>query len=291
MIVGTRGSQLARTQTQTVVKALEEIIGEPIETKIIKTTGDKIKDTQLYNIDAKGIFTRELDTALIDHDIDFAVHSFKDLPSELNDQLTIAAIPERESPNEVLISKYSWDELPDNATIGTSSVRREAFCKYHGKNVKTIPLRGNVETRIRKVEEDEVCDATIMAQAGINRLGLQDHIKEVFSTDYIVPPAGQGALAIMTNKDSEYNDIIAQLNDENTRIEALCEKTILETIGVGCQWPVGILSHIDGENITIHAKLLTPDGELLADITNTTTKDNAFNKAKEIGLKLREESL
>ena len=136
MIVGTRGSKLATTQTKTVVKALEEITGEEIETKIIKTTGDKIKNSQLYNIDAKGIFTKELDTALIDGSIDFAVHSFKDLPSELNDQLTITAIPQREAINEVLISNYSWDELPENATLGTSSVRREAFCKFMVKRFK-----------------------------------------------------------------------------------------------------------------------------------------------------------
>ncbi|MCI5867450.1 MAG: hydroxymethylbilane synthase [Methanosphaera sp.] len=291
MIVGTRGSQLATTQTGTVVAALEEIIGEEIETKIIKTTGDKIKDTQLYNFDAKGIFTKELDIALINNDIDFAVHSFKDLPSELNDQLQITAIPQREAVNEVLISNYSWDELPDNATIGTSSLRREAFCKYHGKNIKTVPLRGNVETRIRKVLEDEVCDATIMAAAGINRLGLQENIKEIFDETYIVPPAGQGALAIMTNKDSEYNDVIAKLNHENTRIEALCEKTILETLGVGCQWPIGITSKVKGNNIDIHAKLLTPEGGLLSDIELTDKKDNAIDAAKEIGMKLKEESL
>ncbi len=290
MIVGTRGSQLATTQTQTVVKELEEIIGEKIETKIIKTTGDKIKDSQLYNIDAKGIFTKELDTALIENEIDFAVHSFKDLPSELNDQLTITAIPKREAINEVLISKYSWDELPDNATLGTSSIRREAFCKLNGKNVQTKPIRGNIDTRIRKVEEGEY-DATIMALAGINRLGLQEHIKEIFDEEYIVPPAGQGALAVMTHKDSEYNDVIAKLNHEDSRIEALAEKTVLETLGVGCQWPVGMISKVDGNNITIHCKLLTPEGELLADIKESSKKDNAIETAKAIGIKLREESL
>ncbi|OED30609.1 hydroxymethylbilane synthase [Methanosphaera sp. WGK6] len=290
MIVGTRGSKLATTQTQTVVNALEEITGKKIETKIIKTTGDKIKDSQLYNIDAKGIFTKELDEALISGEIDFSVHSFKDLPSELNDQLIITAIPKREAINEVLISNYSWDELPENATIGTSSVRREAFCKYHGKKIQTKPMRGNVDTRIRKVEEGEY-DATIMALAGINRLGLQDHVKEIFDETYIVPPAGQGALAIMTHKDSEYNDVIAKLNHEDSRTEALAEKTILETIGVGCQWPVGIISKVNGNNITIQCKLLSPKGELLADIKETTKKNKAIDTAKAIGIKLREDTL
>ena len=290
MIVGTRGSKLATTQTQTVVNSLEEIIGEKIETKIIKTTGDKIKDSQLYNIDAKGIFTKELDTALIEGEIDFAVHSFKDLPSELNDQLAITAIPKREAVNEVLISNYSWDELPDGATLGTSSVRREAFCKLHEKNVVTKPIRGNIDTRIRKVEEGEY-DATIMALAGINRLGLQEHIKEIFDETYIVPPAGQGALAVMTHKDSEYYDVVSKLNDENTRIEALCEKAILETLEVGCQWPVGIVSKVNGNDINIHCELLSPEGTILADINETAKKDNAIVAAKSIGERLREEAL
>jgi hydroxymethylbilane synthase len=290
LIVGTRGSKLATTQTQTVVDSLEKIIGEKIETKIIKTTGDKIKDSQLYNIDAKGIFTKELDTALIDGDIDFAVHSFKDLPSELNDQLAITAIPKREAVNEVLISNYSWDELPDGATLGTSSVRREAFCKLHEKNVVTKPIRGNIDTRIRKVEEGEY-DATIMALAGINRLGLQDHIKEIFDETYIVPPAGQGALAVMTHKDSEYYDVVSKLNDEDSRIEALCEKAILETLEVGCQWPVGIVSKVNKDNISIHCELLSPDGKILADLTETAKKNDAISVAKSIGEKLREEAL
>ncbi|RAP47921.1 MAG: hydroxymethylbilane synthase [Methanosphaera sp. rholeuAM74] len=290
MIVGTRGSQLATTQTQTVVRQLEEMTGEKIETKIIKTTGDKITNSQLYNIDAKGIFTKELDQALIDGTIDFAVHSFKDLPSELNNQLSITAIPEREAINEVLISKYSWDELPENATLGTSSVRREAFCKLHNKNVETTPLRGNVETRIRKVEEGE-CDATIMALAGINRLGLNEHVKEVFDEDYIVPPAGQGALAVMTHKDSQYYDEISKLNHEDTRCEALCEKAILESLGVGCQWPVGIYSRVDKDEITINCKLLSPEGKLLADIHKRCMKTDAISTAQSIGKKLREDTI
>lgn len=290
MIVGTRGSKLATTQTQTVVDQLEEIIGEKIETKIIKTTGDKIKDSQLYNIDAKGIFTKELDTALIDGDIDFAVHSFKDLPSQLNDQLTITAIPKREAINEVLISNYSWDELPENATLGTSSIRREAYCKLRGKKVITKPIRGNIDTRIRKVEEGEY-DATIMALAGINRLGLQEHIKEVFDEKYIVPPAGQGALAVMTHKDSEYNDVVSKLNHNDSRIEAMSEKCILETLGVGCQWPVGIISKVNDDEITIHCQLLTPDGEILKEVTQSSSKNAAMETARSIGEKLREDTL
>jgi len=286
LIVGTRGSKLATTQTQTVVNELEEIIGEKIETKIIKTTGDKITNSQLYNMDTKGIFTKELDEALIDGSVDFTVHSFKDLPSELNDQLIITAIPKREAINEVLISNYTWAELPQNATIGTSSIRREAFCKFHGKNLQPKPLRGNVETRIRKVEEGEY-DATIMALAGIKRLGLEEHVQEIFDENYIVPPAGQGALAIMTHKDSEYNDVISKLNHEDSRTEALCEKALLEGLGVGCQWPVGIISKVNGNKISISCKLLSPEGKLLAEINETTSIEKSIDTARAIGEKLK----
>ena len=130
-----------------------------------------------------------------------------------------------------------------------------------------------------------------MAIAGINRLGLQEHIKEIFDETYIVPPAGQGALAVMTHKDSEYNDVISKLNHEDTRIEALCEKAILETIEVGCQWPVGIVSKVTGNDIKIHCKLLSPEGQILADINETTKKDDAINAAISIGNKLKEDAL
>ncbi|MDO5851651.1 MAG: hydroxymethylbilane synthase [Methanobacteriaceae archaeon] len=283
MIVGTRGSKLALTQTKTVVKSLEEITGEKIEIKIIKTTGDKIKDSQLYNIDAKGIFTKELDEALKNNEIDFAVHSFKDLPSQLDPELTITATPPREKINEVLISKYSWDNLPENATIGTSSIRRQAFCIYQGKKITAKPIRGNIDTRIQKIK-DGLYDGTIMAQAGINRLGLQDNISHIFDDNYLMPPAGQGALAVMTHKDSQYKKDIEQINHIPTQYETICEKTLLEKLGVGCQWPVGIVSKVTNDQIKAHSILLTPNGKLLADKTETGKMKNA----KQIGEKLAE---
>ena len=150
MIVGTRGSKLALVQTDYIRSCLYNITGEEVEKNIITTKGDKITNSQLYNMDSKGLFTRELDKALLDEEIDFAVHSLKDVPTELDEDLEIVAVPVRESPNEVLISNYSWKELEEGSSLGTSSLRREAFCKLHDKDFELKPIRGNVETRNKK---------------------------------------------------------------------------------------------------------------------------------------------
>ena len=256
MIVGTRGSKLALVQTDYIRSCLYNITGEEVEKNIIKTKGDKITNSQLYNMDSKGLFTRELDNALLEEEVDFAVHSLKDVPTELNEDLEIVAVPPRESPNEVLISNYSWSELEEGSTLGTSSLRREAFCKLHD------PIRGNVETRIKKVMDGEV-DATIMAEAGLNRLGLQKYIKTQFPTDYIMPAAGQGALAVITRKDSEFKETIAKLNHYFSFQEVLAEKTILEEIGVGCQWPIGAIARIKDKKFELNSILLDKNGEIL----------------------------
>ena len=144
MIVGTRGSQLALVQTKQVCAALSKITGESIDVEIIKTKGDKITTSQLYNMDSKGLFTKELDIALLEEEVDFTVHSFKDLPTELDEDLEIVAVPKRESPNEVLISKKDWNELAPGSKLGTSSLRREAFCNHYNKEFELKPIRGNI---------------------------------------------------------------------------------------------------------------------------------------------------
>ena len=241
MIVGTRGSKLALAQTNQVSKALSQISGEEVETEIIKTKGDKITNSQLYNMDSKGLFTKELDKVVLEEEVDFAVHSLKDVPTELDEDLEIVAIPLRESPNEVLISQYEWDDLSEGSSLGSSSLRREAFCNHYNKGFKLKPIRGNIETRIHKVLKGEV-DATIMAEAGLKRLGLTQYIKTKFSTDYIYPAAGQGAIAIIARKDSHKKEVIQKLSDYVSFQEVLSEKSILEEVGVGCQWPLGAIS-------------------------------------------------
>lgn len=282
MNVGTRGSQLALAQTNQVCKDLASITHENIDVNIIKTKGDKITNSQLYNMDAKGLFTKELDKALLEEEIDFAVHSFKDLPTELDEELEIVAVPKRVAPNEVLISNKNWNELGPKSKLGTSSLRREAFCNYHNKNFELKPIRGNIETRISKVNDSDL-DATIMAQAGLIRLNLTQHIKTVFPLDYITPAAGQGALAIITRKDSDKKEIISKLNDYQSRQEVLAEKQVLEELGVGCQWPIGVIAQMKDKQFCIYSILLTKEGEVLKEHSEKGSIRDAIQFGTKIG--------
>lgn len=282
MIVGTRGSQLALTQTKQVCGWLEKITGQKIDLEIIKTKGDKITTSQLYNMDSKGLFTKELDIALLEEEVDFTVHSFKDLPTELNEDLEIVAVPKRESPNEVLISKKSWAELGPGSKLGTSSLRREAFCNHYEKEFELKPIRGNIETRIDKALNSDL-DATIMAEAGIKRLNLAKYIKEVFPVNYITPPAGQGALAIITRKDSDKKEIIQKINDYVSMQEVFAEKMVLEELGVGCQWPIGAIARMNDKEFEIYSILLTKKGEILKEETQKGSIRNAVELGRRIG--------
>ena len=282
MIVGTRGSQLALTQTKQVCGWLEKITGQKIDLEIIKTKGDKITTSQLYNMDSKGLFTKELDIALLEEEVDFTVHSFKDLPTELDEDLEIVAVPKRESPNEVLISKKSWAELGPGSKLGTSSLRREAFCNHYEKEFELKPIRGNIETRIDKALNSDL-DATITAEAGIKRLNLTKYIKEVFPVNYITPPAGQGALAIITRKDSDKKEIIQKINDYVSMQEVFAEKMVLEELGVGWQWPIGAIARMNDKEFEIYSILLTKEGEILKEDTQKGSIRNAVELGRRIG--------
>ena len=281
MQVGTRGSSLAMVQTKNIITSLSKITDEEININVIKTTGDKIKDSQLYNMDVKGIFTKELDRAVLGEDVDFAVHSLKDLPSELNEELEIVAVPPRESPHDVLVSPYKWDELPEKATLGTSSLRREAFCKYHQKNLDIKPIRGNIDTRVKKISSGEY-QATLMAEAGLRRLGLSEHIQQRFPLDYITPAAGQGALAIVARKDSNKKDILKALNHKNSYQEIMAEKKVLVELGVGCQWPLGVCARAQKDELELQTILLTKEGELIS----KHRMSGPINQAEDIGLEI-----
>ena len=282
MIVGTRGSQLALAQTKQVCADLSKLTKETIDIEIIKTKGDKITTSQLYNMDSKGLFTKELDIALLEEEVDFTVHSFKDLPTELDEDLEIIAVPKRESPHEVLISEKSWDELEPGSKLGTSSLRREAFCNHYEKEFELKPIRGNIETRINKVFESDL-DATLMAEAGLKRLNLTKYIKTVFPLNYITPPAGQGALAIITRKDSDVKEKISKLNDYVSMQEVFAEKKVLEELGVGCQWPIGSIARMNDKEFNIYSILLTKDGEILKEQTEKGSIKDAINLGKKIG--------
>jgi len=278
--VGTRGSSLATVQTKGVINELSKLTDEKIDMEIIKTTGDNIQDSQLYNIDARGIFTRELDNAVLNGDVDFAVHSLKDLPTELEGELKIVAVPPRESPNEVLVSSYEWDKIPSNATVGTSSIRREAFCNYHEKDFNIKTIRGNIDTRIKKVLSGDY-DATIMAEAGLNRLGLTEYIKQRFSIEYFTPAAGQGAIAVVAREDNDKRDILEKLNHTPSFQEVSAEKRVLKELGVGCQWPLGVSARINENNLKLCAVLLNKEGKMLSRVNVEGSADEASN----LGLK------
>ncbi len=282
MIVGTRGSQLALAQTRQVCADLSKLTKEAIDVEIIKTKGDKITNSQLYNMDSKGLFTKELDIALLEEEVDFTVHSFKDLPTELDEDLEVVAVPKRESPNEVLISEKSWEELGPGSKLGTSSLRREAFCNHYQKDFELKPIRGNIETRIRKVYESDL-DATLMAEAGLKRLNLTTYIKTVFPLDYITPPAGQGALAIIPRKDSEVKEKISKLNDYFSMQEVLAEKKVLEELGVGCQWPIGAIARMNDKEFNIYSILLTKEGEILKEHNEKGSVKDAVELGRSIG--------
>ena len=287
MIVGTRGSQLALAQTKQVCADLSKLTKETIDIEIIKTKGDKITTSQLYNMDSKGLFTKELDIALLEEEVDFTVHSFKDLPTELDEDLEIIAVPKRESPHEVLISEKSWDELEPGSKLGTSSLRREAFCNHYEKEFELKPIRGNIETRINKVFESDL-DATLMAEAGLKRLDLTKYIKTVFPLNYITPPAGQGALAIITRKDSDVKEKISKLNDYVSMQEVFAEKKVLEELGVGCQWPIGSIARMNDKEFNIYSILLTKDGEILKEQTEKGSIKDAVNLGKKIGKRVED---
>jgi hydroxymethylbilane synthase len=278
--VGTRGSSLATAQTQGIISELSRLTDEKIDIEIIKTTGDNIQDSQLYNIDAKGIFTKELDNAVLNEDVDFAVHSLKDLPTELEGELKIVAVPPRESPNDVFVSRYRWDEIPSGAVIGTSSIRREAFCNYHEKDFNIKTIRGNIDTRINKVLSGDY-DATIMAEAGLKRLGLTEHIKKRFSIEYFTPAAGQGAIAIVTREDSDKRNILEMLNHIPSFQEVTAEKRVLEELGVGCQWPLGVSARINENKLKLGAVLLNKGGKVLSRVN----VEGSADEASKLGLK------
>ena len=285
---GTRGSNLAMVQTKNIITQLSNITDEEVIFKKIKSTGDINKDSKLYQIDVKGIFTKELDKAVLEEDVDFAVHSFKDLPIELEDDLEIIAIPLRESPREALVSNYPWNELSDGATIGTSSLRREAFINHHLKNVTIKPIRGNVDTRVKKVLNGEY-DAIIMAEAGLKRLGLEENIRQVFSPQYYTPPAGQGALAIVTRKDNKYRNVLEKLNHFPSAQEVIAEKTVLEELGGGCQWPLGAYVQADKDELHLYAILLNTNGEVLSKVSMSGTLSEAEKLGRKAGKIIKED--
>ncbi len=288
--VGTRGSKLALAQTNWVI---EQIKGHyphlRVETVIIKTKGDKILDVPLAKVGGKGLFVKEIEEALLREEIDLAVHSMKDVPTELPEGLEIAIIPERESPFDVLISRenISFEDLPPGAKVGTSSLRRTAQLRAKRPDLRIENLRGNLDTRLRKLSEG-LYEAIIVAEAGLLRLGLGDIPRERFSTEVMLPAIGQGALAIEIRKaDTELREGLSFLHHEETAVAVAAERAFLERLGGGCQVPLAAYARLNQRNLVVEALIADPSGEpLLRD-----QLEGPPSQAAEMGRRLAEELL
>jgi hydroxymethylbilane synthase len=259
--IGSRGSQLALWQANHVAALLRDQ-GHTVEIEVIKTTGDKITSVALAKVGTKGMFTKEIEEALHDHRVDLAVHSLKDVPTELEQEFELAAIMKREDPRDAFISvKFSsLDELPHGAKVGTSSLRRQCQLKSVRPDLEIFPLRGNVDTRIRKLESGEY-DAIILAAAGVRRLGLETHVRSRISADIMCPAVGQGALAIEIRRgDQQTKTLLAFLNDADTHAAIDCERALLGSLGGGCQVPIGAYAEKRGGRLYLRAMVGRPDG-------------------------------
>jgi hydroxymethylbilane synthase len=264
--IGSRGSQLALWQANHIAGLLR-FAGHEVTIEIIRTLGDAMQHVPFSQVgdgirDGKGMFTKEIEEALFDGRIDLAVHSLKDLPTELADPFTIAAIPERVDPRDAFVSVHhaSFEALPHNARIGTSSLRRQAQLRAARADVECLEFRGNVDTRLRKLVEGQV-DAIILASAGLERLGLTEHRRECFSPLILCPAAGQGALAIESRAgDTQTLPALDFLNHAPTRYAVTAERAALAALGGGCQVPIGIHCFPGDHGYSIVAAVAAPDG-------------------------------
>ena len=286
IIIGSRGSQLALWQANWVKSQLENLHGNAdISIRVITTSGDKIKDVPLSKIGGKGLFVKEIEEALLAKEIDLAVHSMKDVPIEIPSQLEISIITKRENPLDALISKNGKKlaDLPQGATIGTSSLRRSSQLLNHRNDFKIHPLRGNVDTRLKKVEKGKY-DAILLASAGLNRLGWSNRITEEISHEIIIPAMGQGALGIETRLgDTKTYNFISSLNHEQTNYEVSAERALVGKLDGGCQVPIGAYAKIEGNLITLKGLVASLDGKIIHKSEIVGPIDDAINIGQDLG--------
>jgi len=251
--IGTRGSKLALAQSAWVRQRLEERFPEArFETVRIKTSGDQFVDTSVQAIGGKGIFVKEIEDALLRGEIDLAIHSMKDLPTETPAGLTLAAVPEREDPRDVLVSRNNLplNALPAGARIGTGSLRRKAQILHYRADLTVAPIRGNIDTRLKKLDQGD-CDALVLAAAGLKRIGHQDRITEFIAPQICLSAVAQGALALESREDDPLCHELSFLHHQPTYVAVTAERSFLRRLGGGCHVPVGALATIDGENLKL----------------------------------------
>jgi len=288
IIIGTRGSRLALIQSEYIMTMFQER-GYSSVLKIIKTKGDKILDTPLSKIGDKGLFVKEIEEELLRKTIDIAVHSLKDLPSVLPDELCIGAIPEREDKRDVFISNDGRKlfEVPSGKFIGTSSLRRKAQILSLRPDFIVKDIRGNLDTRLRKLEEGEF-DGLILAAAGLIRMNLKNRITEYLSPDMVIPSAGQGAIAVEVRKDNkQVMELLKEIDDPVSRDEITAERSFLFTIEGGCQIPAGASASISGNGLILKGFIASTDGKKF--FRGEVRGDR--NRGKEVGKELAEKLL
>jgi hydroxymethylbilane synthase len=287
--IGTRGSTLALAQTAWVKEKLEEKYPNArIETIFIKTSGDRFLEASVQAIGGKGIFTKEIEEALLRDEIDIAVHSMKDLPTGLTAGLIVAAIPRREDPRDVLVSAGTkrLSELSAGAKIGTGSLRRRAQLLHYRPDLTIVPIRGNVDTRVNKLDQGEY-DALVMAAAGLKRIGREERIAEYISNDVCLGAAGQGALGLESRENDSIREELSFLHDPVAFAEVTAERSFLNRLGGGCHVPVGARAVAEGEQLRLFGVVANPDGRSLF-------RGETFGcvaHAEELGCKLAERLL
>ncbi len=260
LVIASRGSQLALWQANWV-KGQLAALGHESRIEIIKTTGDKITDVPLAKVGTKGLFTKEIEEALLDGRADLAVHSLKDLPTELPAGLVLAAVPPREDPRDAIVGRRLAD-LPAGAKVGTSSLRRSAQLKKLRPDLVIESVRGNLDTRLRKLDEGQY-DAIVLAAAGLRRLGWGDRIAETLGSDVMCSAVGQGALAIETREAGAGYDAVRALDDPATHSAVLAERGVLGSLGGGCQVPIGAHARISDGRLFLLGVVAAPDGSEL----------------------------
>ena len=293
--IGTRGSPLALVQARTVrarLAAVLEVDEGKIELVVIRTSGDAIQDRPLADVGGKGLFTKEIEEALLGNRIDLAVHSSKDMPTFSQPGLMLAACLEREDPRDAFISRKarSLAALPPGATLGTASLRRQAIVKRARPDLKVVPLRGNVETRLRKLEAGEV-DATLLALAGLNRLGLAQHATSILSVEEFLPAVGQGAIGIEAREnDTRTRDMLARIDHADTSAAVACERAFLAVLDGSCKTPIAGHATLSDDTLSFRGLIARPDGKAAHDIAGAGHRKDAAAIGADAGRDLKHRS-
>ena len=293
--IGSRGSVLALYQARLVRRLLAEIHGVPeaaIEILTITTTGDRLTEAPLSEVGGKGLFSKEIEAALADGEIDLGVHSSKDMATTLPDGLVMAAFLEREDPRDAFVSLIakSLDELPQGAKLGSSSLRRAAQMLRHRPDLEIVPFRGNVDTRLRKLA-DGVADATLLAAAGLNRLGRAHEITAHLDLERFPPAPAQGAIGIeIRDGDTRTAELIAPLDHAPTSLAVRAERALLGALDGSCRTAIGALSRIEGTKLALKGEILSPDGRIVIDGDHSGSTDNPEAVGHELGQMLRDKA-